>query len=126
MTQTTLTGADLELQSVERLKEHEPPEGYYVAFSGGKDSIVILKLCQLAGVKYHAHYHMTTIDPRGLSTFIRKNYPEVSIDYPYYKGKRINYYDLVSKKGLPNRRVRWCCQMLKEVGGGKTAQLSSV
>ena len=28
-------------QAIARFREHEPPEGYYLAFSGGKDSIVI-------------------------------------------------------------------------------------
>lgn len=27
-------------KSIERLKAFEPPEGYYLAFSGGKDSVV--------------------------------------------------------------------------------------
>ena len=29
--------------AINRLKLHEPKEGYYVAFSGGKDSCVVLK-----------------------------------------------------------------------------------
>lgn len=29
-----------EAKSIERLKAFEPPEGYYLAFSGGKDSVV--------------------------------------------------------------------------------------
>ena len=27
--------------AIQRLKQHEPPDGYYLGFSGGKDSIVI-------------------------------------------------------------------------------------
>lgn len=121
MSQNTLFGSSLEEQSIARIKQYEPPEGYYVAFSGGKDSIVILHLCKLAGVKFTAHYSMTTIDPRGVPQFIRKNYPEVVFDMPYYKGERTNFYKLVEKKGLPRRNIRWCCSILKETGGGKGA-----
>jgi phosphoadenosine phosphosulfate reductase len=28
-------------RAIKLLKEYEPPEGYFVAFSGGKDSIVL-------------------------------------------------------------------------------------
>ncbi|HQE50243.1 MAG TPA: hypothetical protein PKV93_12945 [Fervidobacterium sp.] len=42
------------------LQKYEPPEGYFLAFSGGKDSITIYRLAQLAGVKFEAHFHVTT------------------------------------------------------------------
>ena len=36
--------------AIQRLKLHEPKEGYYVAFSGGKDSCVALDLVRRAGI----------------------------------------------------------------------------
>lgn len=38
-------------------------EGFFVAFSGGKDSQVLLKLTQLAEVKFTSEHRLTTIDP---------------------------------------------------------------
>ena len=55
--------------AIERLKTFEAnaiaknPKGYYVAYSGGKDSDVILDLVRRSGVKYEAHHHLTTADP---------------------------------------------------------------
>ena len=63
--------------SIKRLKEFEPKEGYYLAFSGGKDSIVIKKLAEIAGVRFDSHYNNTTIDPPELIYFIRKFHPDV-------------------------------------------------
>lgn len=50
-------------RAIDLLRMHEPSEGYWLAFSGGKDSIVIKKLAQLSGVKFEARYSNTTIDP---------------------------------------------------------------
>ena len=41
--------------AIERLKLFEPEEGYYLCFSGGKDSVVVKALADMAGVKYDAH-----------------------------------------------------------------------
>lgn len=38
-------------KSIERLKAFAPPEGYYLAFSGGKDSCVCKALLEMAGSK---------------------------------------------------------------------------
>ena len=59
-------------QAIDRLQTFEPPEGYYLAFSGGKDSQTIYHLAQEAGVKFDAHYNVTGIDPPELVYFIRE------------------------------------------------------
>lgn len=119
MIQKTISGNDIVSEAIERIREYEPENGYYLAFSGGKDSICIYQLSKLAGVKFRAVYSMTSIDPKGVPQFIRKYYPDVEIVKPTYKGKRTNFYDLVSQKGLPRRQYRWCCDVLKEGGGNK-------
>lgn len=114
--QIDITGKDKVEKSIERLKTFEPPEGYYLAFSGGKDSVCIKALADMAGVKYDAHYHVTSVDPPELVQFIKEKYPDVSRDIPKYKdGKPITMWNLIPKKIIPPiRKVRYCCQYLKE------------
>ena len=50
-------------EAIKRLKTFEPPEGYFLAFSGGKDSQAVYHLAKMAGVKFDAHYSLTTVDP---------------------------------------------------------------
>ena len=59
--------------AIDRLKGFEPPEGYYVAISGGKDSDVIVKLCELAKVKYDIHHQHTTADAPETVRYIREH-----------------------------------------------------
>lgn len=115
--QTTIGGKTLVDVAISRIVEYEPPEGYYVAFSGGKDSIVVLDLVQRAGVKYDAHFSQTTVDPPEVTSYIKAHYPEVIWEKP-----RMSMFQLIMKKGmLPTRQIRFCCSELKEIGGrGRT------
>lgn len=95
-----------------RLREFEPEAGYYLAFSGGKDSQVIYDLALRAGVKFEPHYNMA-IDPPELIRFMRQYYPDVTASkYPGF-----NFYIKLAEKGFPTRRARWCCEYMKEWGG---------
>lgn len=105
--------------AIKRLKAFEPKEGYYVAFSGGKDSQCVYHLCKMAGVKFDAHYNVTSVDPPELVHFIQKNYPDVDFDYPRDKdGNVITMWNLIPAERMPPTRLaRYCCQTLKETSG---------
>lgn len=105
--------------SINRLKAFCPPEGYYVAFSGGKDSQCVYHLCKMAGVKFDAHYNVTSVDPPELVKFIKTHYPEVIFGYPKdSKGNVVTMWNLIPAERMPpTRLVRYCCATLKETNG---------
>ena len=78
-----------------------------VLYSGGKDSDVILELAKMAGIPYRAIYKNTTIDPPGTIKHCKEK--GVEVIHP-----KISFMELVSKKGIPTRRARFCCSELKE------------
>lgn len=115
--------------SIERIKQIEPRGGsWYLAFSGGKDSCVIKALCDMAGVKYDAHYRITSVDPPELVRFIKEYHPDVSLDFPRDKeGKVITMWNLIPTKTMPpTRLVRYCCKWLKEDGGEGRDKITGV
>ena len=52
-------------------------EPLQVAYSGGKDSDVILELAKMSGIKYRAIYKNTTIDPPGTIKHVMENGVEI-------------------------------------------------
>lgn len=116
--QLNIEGKDKVQMAVERIQAFEPEEGYYLAFSGGKDSITVKHLCDLAGVKYDAHYSVTSVDPPELIQFV-KTFPDVAFDFPRDKEGNVNtMWNLLPKRRMPPTRVaRWCCADLKEQHG---------
>jgi phosphoadenosine phosphosulfate reductase len=90
------------------IREHEPPEGYFVAFSGGKDSLVLLHLVRAAMVKHECYYNVG-IEPPEVRQFVKKHYPETHLLYPHE-----SFFETLKRKFPPLRTKRWCCDTLRK------------
>lgn len=107
-----------EQKAIERLKAFEPADGYYLAYSGGKDSDCIKILAQCAGVKFEAVHNLTTVDAPETVRYVQSQ-PDIRIDKAYDKdGNHVTMWNLIVKKLMPPTRLaRYCCSELKERGG---------
>jgi len=109
-------------RAIDRLRAYEPADGYWLGFSGGKDSITLLRLAEVSGVKFDAHFSLTTVDPPEVVRFVRGEYPQVQCDRPP-KGM----YRLIIEHGTPPTRIiRFCCEDLKERGGSGRTVLTGI
>lgn len=102
--------------------KYDADNGFYVGFSGGKDSQALLHIVQLAGVKHNPFFSPTSVDPPQLIRFIRTHYPEVE-----FIPLRESIYDVFRRtKVLPGHRIRWCCAVFKEKCGENKVTLTGV
>ena len=127
---TVLGHVDKVQKAIDRLKTMEPRDGsgYYLAFSGGKDSQCVYHLAKMAGVKFDAHYSVTSVDPPELMRFIKKEYPDVIWDYPVGKdGKPTSMWKEIAQHTIPpTRQSRYCCDILKEQHGEGRVTITGV
>lgn len=125
--QLNMQGKDRVETAIDRIKSFENvalrmnEEGYYVAYSGGKDSLVIAYLCILAKAKFALHNNHTTADPPELVYHIRemkkwfKDNHDIDL-YIHFPEKPM--WQLIPEKLMPPTRLaRYCCDYLKEGGG---------
>lgn len=111
------------LRKAERLAMHyDPQDGYFLAFSGGKDSQALYHMAQLAGVRFQAHMNLTSVDPPEVIRFVRRQYPDVQMVKP----KDSIYNIAVQRQILPTMRVRWCCAEYKETAGAGRVTLIGI
>lgn len=94
-------------QSIRLIKAYAKWKPLTLAYSGGKDSQVLLELCKIAQVPITIVHNSTTIDYPGTLKYCRDN--NAIIQRPAY-----TFFQLVSKKGLPSMFHRFCCSYLKE------------
>lgn len=115
--------------SIELLKRAEklalrlnPENGFYLAFSGGKDSQVLYHVAKMAGVRFKAYMSLTSVDPPEVIRFVRKWYPDVELLKP-----EMSIYEMAKKKHiLPTRTKRWCCAVYKEAYGAGSVTLTGI
>lgn len=95
-------------QAIRLLKAYDNADNpVEIAYSGGKDSDVILQLAKEAGIHYRAIYKNTTIDPPGTIKHVQEMGVEV------LQPKK-TFFHLIEENGLPSRFSRFCCRYLKE------------
>lgn len=111
------------LRKAEKLAlAYDEEDGYFLAFSGGKDSQCLYHVAKLAGVKFKAHMNLTSVDPPEVIRFVKSEYPDVELVKP----KKSIFQAAVDKQILPSMRVRWCCAEYKETAGAGKVTLIGI
>lgn len=124
---------DLEQTAIERLKTasgfslklYKVP--LLIAYSGGKDSDVLLRLAEKSGIQFEVLHSLTTADAPETVYHVRDTFrrlEEKGIKCEVDKhirpdGTRTTMWNLIPRNLIPpSRFMRYCCSELKE-GGGK-------
>lgn len=107
MTQELQRKVDSSIRLLRTIQAAHPDDVIEIAYSGGKDSDIILQLAKESGINYRAIYKNTTIDPPGTIAHVRAMGVEVL-------QPKQSFLQLVEQKGMPNRYSRFCCEKLKE------------
>ena len=103
-------------------KMYDNEDGFFLAFSGGKDSQALYHVTKMAGVLFKGHFSPTSVDPPDLIRFIKNEYPSVEwghLDFSIYQRA-------VERRILPTMRVRWCCADFKETAGAGKVTLIGI
>jgi phosphoadenosine phosphosulfate reductase len=116
--------------AIERIKTMAPVAEkiygeYTVMVSGGKDSTVITDLAIRSGVKCRFEVSWTGIEHPETVYFLRREKARIeALGYSFEfiiprdkEGKQVTMWNLIKKNGFPTRKMRFCCEQLKEVAG---------
>lgn len=122
--------SDLEQKAIERIKTASEmslmlyKKPLVFTDSGGKDSAVICKLAENAGIPFEIIHSHTTADAPPTVYHVRKRakmYEDKGIKYtiihPTYKGEPTSMWNIIPILGVPTRLMRFCCRILKEEHG---------
>lgn len=94
-------------KAVRLIKSVTSQHNFVLAYSGGKDSVVLDYLIRESGRKIEKIHNCTTIDPEGTLAFCEKNGATILRN-------QYSFLDLVELKGFPTMFRRFCCKELKE------------
>lgn len=102
-----MTPNDKAKAAIKMINAFASHHNYMIAYSGGKDSVLLAYLAKEANVHVPIVYNNTTIDPPGTISFIRRQGAIVS-------EPKKSFFKLVEEKGFPTMFRRFCCSILKE------------
>lgn len=95
-------------ETINLIKEKEPLNGFAFAFSGGRDSTLIMKLLELTSVKFTPYYFVFSTENNDLLAFL-KQFP----DLIYIRHEK-TFYDLCKEQQrLPLGCDRFCKKACK-------------
>jgi len=114
--QLMLDGRPIDDLAIDRIREYAPKDGspLRVAYSGGKDSDVILDLTKRAGVPFDAEYRFVPLDPPELRQHVKAKTREPENHLRMVMPKKSLISIARNKCMMPMRHMRWCCEVLKE------------
>ena len=113
--QLTFEGKTIDQLAIELIQAYYPGHPYYLGNSSGKDSAVTEHLTMRAETPYESHYSVSPLDPPEVRLHLKEYYPNTIWDY---NAKGFFTKHLMTH-GLPVRKVRWCCSIIKESGGSE-------
>lgn len=113
---------------------HRFGEPLTVAYSGGKDSDLLIELTRRSGVPFIVEHNHTTADAPETIYHVRKVFAKLEddgiacrVNKPTYKGVPTTMWKLIAEKGMPPTRLqRYCCDVLKERGGQNALVMTGV
>lgn len=108
--QNTIPLDRLETQAIDFLRTiaRQVTSPLFLAYSGGKDSEIVLHLARKAKIEFVPFYNNTTIDPPGTLKYIQSK-GDIMIIPPAH-----SFFYLIEHRGLPSTFQRFCCEKLKE------------
>jgi len=100
--------------AIDTIRQFAPRDGekLCVAYSGGKDSVVLLDLVERSRVNFVARNLFIPVEPPELRKFVREQMKQHNIEIVL---PRISFLaTAIQRQTLPLRQKRWCCSVWKE------------
>ncbi len=88
-----------------------PKEKTAVAFSGGKDSLVVLHLASMAGIR-KAVFSDTTIESQKVIDYAKEVSSAFGVEVEIARPRK-TFFELLPLLGPPSTKNRWCCPTVK-------------